>query len=172
MLERAACSAEFGRRERGVAFDCYAVGPLDGAQAGGYSGFAGGDGLAVAAAVGAFGQAVAKLLDFADVGFALVGVRGDGEDRGIGGRGIQDEADGLAFGVPVGQGDDLGPSVSGQACSGRVRPCLARLWSSASIRSARSSWSQAAPKFSPIGPRWTPRPMQYSMSLAAWEWSG
>ena len=108
MLERAACSAEFGRRERGVAFDCYAVGPLDGAQAGGYSGFAGGDGLAVAAAVGAFGQAVAKLLDFADVGFALVGVRGDGEDRGIGGRGIQDEADGLAFGVPVGQGDDLG----------------------------------------------------------------
>ena len=68
-------------RERGVAFDGHAVGVFDGAQAGGYPGLAGGDGLAVAAAVGAFGEGLAVALDFADVGFAFVGVGGDGEDR-------------------------------------------------------------------------------------------
>jgi hypothetical protein len=47
---------------------------FDGAQAGGYPGFAGGDGLAVALAVGAFGQVAAEAFDFADVGFSLVGV--------------------------------------------------------------------------------------------------
>jgi len=69
---------------------------LDGAQPAGDPGFAGGDGLAVAPAVGAFGQALAELLDLADVGFSVVGVRGDGEDRGVGGGGVQDEADRLA----------------------------------------------------------------------------
>src|ERR1022692_2933968 len=92
----------------GVAFEGGAVGVLDGAQAGGDAGFAGGDGLAVAAAVGAFGQAVADVLDFADVGFAFVGVRGDGEQGGVGGGGVQDEADGLALGVAAGQRDDPG----------------------------------------------------------------
>ena len=41
-------------------------------------------------------------------GLSLVGVSGDGEDGGIGGGGIQDEADRLALGVPAGQGDDRG----------------------------------------------------------------
>ena len=43
---------------------------------------------------------------------------------------------------------------------------------SASMTSARSIWSQAAPKFSPTGPRSVPRAMQYSRSLAACGWSG
>jgi len=37
------------------------------------------DGLPVAPTVGALGQVGAVLFDFADVGFALVGVRGEGE---------------------------------------------------------------------------------------------
>ena len=37
--------------------------------------------------------------------------------------------------------------------------------------SARSIWSQAAPKFSPTGPRSVPRAMQYSISRAACGWS-
>src|SRR6266852_5656612 len=68
-----ACSGGFGRRKRDVTFDGHAVGPLDGAQPGGYPGSAGGDGLAVAAAVGAFGQDLAKAFYFADVSFAFVG---------------------------------------------------------------------------------------------------
>ena len=55
-----------------------AVSVLDGSQPGGDPGLAGGDGLAVAAAVGAFGQVVAGAFDLADVGFAFVGVGGDG----------------------------------------------------------------------------------------------
>jgi hypothetical protein len=93
------------RCERGVALEGHAIGVLDGAEAGGYSGFAGGDGLAVASAVGAFRQALAELLDFADVGLAFVGVLGDG---GGGGGGVQDEADGLGLGIAASQGDDRG----------------------------------------------------------------
>jgi hypothetical protein len=85
MLRRATHSAELGGGEYGVAFDGRSVGVLNGSQPGGNPCLAGGDGLAVASAVGAFGQALAELLDFADVGFSLVGVRGDGEDGGIGG---------------------------------------------------------------------------------------
>ena len=117
MVRRATYSAELGRREYRVAFDGHAVGVLDGAQAGGYPGFAGGDGLAVAAAVGAFGQALAELFYFADVGFAFVGVGGDGD---AGGGGLEDEGDGLAFGVPACQATMRGPSVSGQACPGTL----------------------------------------------------
>jgi hypothetical protein len=101
MPRRTTCSIGLGRPGHGTALDGDAVGLFDGAQAGGYPGFAGGDGLAVASAVGAFGQALAELLDFADVGFSLVGVRGNGEHGGIGGGGIQDEADRLALGVPA-----------------------------------------------------------------------
>ena len=108
-LRRTTCPRGLGRPEHSVAFDGHAVGVLDGAEAGGYPGFAGGDGLAVAAAVGAFGQGLAVALDFADVGFAFVGVGGDGEDGGAGGGGVQDEGDGLAFGVAAGQGDGPGP---------------------------------------------------------------
>ena len=94
MLRRAACLGGFRRSGHGVAFDGHAVGVLDGAEAGGYAGFAGGDGLAVAAAVGAFGEVLAVAFYFADVGFAFVGVGGEGEDGGAGGGGVQDEADG------------------------------------------------------------------------------
>ena len=91
---------------------------LDGAEAGGYPGFAGGDGLAVAAAVGAFGQGLGVALDFADVGFAFVGVGGDGEHDGVSRGGIEDEGDGVGFGVAAGQGNwcgavDFGPCPLG-----------------------------------------------------------
>jgi hypothetical protein len=85
VLRSTTCPSGLRWTERGVAVDGHAVGVLDGAQAGGYAGFARGDGLAVAAAVGVFGQAVAESFDFADVGFAFVGVRGDG------GGGVKDE---------------------------------------------------------------------------------
>ena len=98
-----------GDPNSGIAFDGCAVGVLDGAQAGGYTGLAGGDGLAVAAAVGVFGQgSLGVASDFADVGFAFVGVGGDGKDRGAGGGGIENKGDGLAFGVAAGQGDGPG----------------------------------------------------------------
>ena len=108
MPRRATYLSGLGRPEHGVALDGYAVGVFDSAQAGGDSGFAGGDGLAVAAAVGVFGQGLAVALDFTDVGFAFVGVGGDGEHYGAGGGSVQDEGDGLGFGVAAGQGDGPG----------------------------------------------------------------
>src|SRR5512146_2776206 len=87
-----------------VAFDSGMVCVLDGAEAGGDAGFAVGDGLAVAAAVGAFGQVLGVELDFAEVGFAFLGVGGDGVEGGVRGGGVQDEGDGLAVGVVAGQG--------------------------------------------------------------------
>jgi hypothetical protein len=75
MLRRSACCSWLRWLGCAVAFD----GNVVGAQPGGYPGFAGGDALAIASAVGAFGQALAELLDFADVGFAFVGAGGDGE---------------------------------------------------------------------------------------------
>ena len=60
-----------------------AVGLFDGAQPGGYAGLAGGDGLAVASAAGTFGQVLAGPFDFADVGFAFVGVGSDGEQGDV-----------------------------------------------------------------------------------------
>ena len=98
-----------GRRIGGVALDGHAVGVLDGAEPGGDAGLAGGDGLAVAPAVRALREALAELLDLTDMGLAFVGVGGDGQDGGVGGGGVQDEADRLAAGLAVGQGDDLGP---------------------------------------------------------------
>ena len=53
---------------------------FDGPEVGGYPVFAGGDGLTVAAVVGVFGEGLGVALDFADVGFAFVGVGCDGED--------------------------------------------------------------------------------------------
>ena len=86
---------------------------------------ASGDGLAVAPSVGALGQALADLLDLPDVGFPLVGVSGDGEDSGIGGGGIQDEADRLALGVPAGQVSAYSLTCRrgyGETCRGVERP--------------------------------------------------
>ena len=113
---RRRCSDALRRRERGVLVDGHAVSVLDRAETGGDPGFAGGDGLAVAAAVGVFGQALPEPLNFADVGFSFVGVRGDGD---AGGGGVQDEGDGLAFGVAARQGDgprpvDLRPRLLGE----------------------------------------------------------
>jgi hypothetical protein len=42
-------------------------------------------------------EGLAELLDLADVSFALVGVSRNGEDGGVGGGGIEDQGDGLAF---------------------------------------------------------------------------
>ena len=78
------CSEGLGWRERFVALDRRPVGVLDGPQPSGDPCLAGGDGLAVAPAVGAFGQGLRVPLDLAEVGFALVGVRGDGVDGDVG----------------------------------------------------------------------------------------
>jgi hypothetical protein len=102
VLRRTVRAGELGCLGRDVALDGDPVGAFDGSEAGGYPCFAGGDGLAVAAAVGAFGEGFAVALDFADVGFAFPGVGGDGEQGGAGGGGVQDEADGLAVGVALG----------------------------------------------------------------------
>ena len=107
-LRRTECPGGLLRPGRGVALDGGAVGLLDGAQPGGDPGLAGGDGLAVAAAVGAFGQVLAGPFDFAEVGFAFVGVGGDGEHGDVGGGGVQDQADRLGLGVLAGQGKDPG----------------------------------------------------------------
>jgi hypothetical protein len=125
-IRRAGGACELGRAEHGVALDGYAVCLFDGAQAGGYPGVAGGDGLAVAAAVRVIGQGLAVALDFADVGFAFVGVGGDGEHDGVGRGGVEDESYGLGFGVAAGQRDrpavDLWPGSLGVrlAVSGAV----------------------------------------------------
>jgi hypothetical protein len=107
-LRRTECPGGLLRRGLCAALDGGAVGLLDGAQPGGDPGLAGGDGLAVAAAVGALGQAAAGPLDLTDVGLSLVGVRGDGEHGDVGGGGVQDEADRLGLGVAAGQGQDPG----------------------------------------------------------------
>ena len=88
--------------------DRRSVGVFDGAETGGDAGFAGGDGLAVSAAVGALGQAATGAFDLADVGFAFVGMGGDGEEGDVGGGGVQDQTDGLGVGVAAGQGQDPG----------------------------------------------------------------
>ena len=90
MLGRTTCCGAL-RRPGGIALTRHSIGMLDGAQTGSYPGLAGGDGLAVEAAVGVFGEGLAVALDFADVGFAFVGVGGDGEDDGAGGGGVEDE---------------------------------------------------------------------------------
>ena len=128
-------------------------------------GSAGGDGLAVAPAVGALGQAAAGPLDLADVGLPLAGMGREGEHRDVSCGGVQDEGDRAGLGVVTGQGGDPGPAVSGQAGSGALPPRRARAWAPASRVSARSIWSQAAPKFSPTGPRPVPRAMQYSILI-------
>src|SRR5579863_8423807 len=84
-LRRARCPGGFPRSVRGAALGGGSVGLFDGAETGGDPGLASGDGVAVAAAVGAFGQVLAKPFDFADVGFAFVGVGGDGEQGDVGG---------------------------------------------------------------------------------------
>jgi hypothetical protein len=116
-----------GQPGHSVALDGHPVGVLDGSEPGGYSRLAGGDGMAVAAAVGAYGQGLAVALYFADVGFSFIGVGGNGEDGGAGGGGVEDEGDGLGFGVVAGQGNgsgtvDLwpGPFGVGSAVSGSV----------------------------------------------------
>jgi len=64
--------------------------------------------MAVLSAVGTFGEGLAVAFDFADVGFAFVGVGGDGEHDGVGRGGIENKGDDLAVGVAAGQGDGSG----------------------------------------------------------------
>ena len=121
-FRRAEPFVELRRLERGAVFGCCPVGLFDGAQPVSHACFAVGDGLAVAPAVGAFGEVLAVAFYFADVGFAFVGVGGEGEDGGAGGGGVQDEADGTGVGVVAGQGDDrgsvgLGPGLPGGGCA-------------------------------------------------------
>jgi hypothetical protein len=118
MLRRTTCSGGLGRSEHGVAFDGHSVGVFDCAQAGGHAGFAGGDGLAVAAAVGVFGEGLGVALDFADVGFAFVGVGGDGVDDGVG-RGVsRTRVTVWVSGLRLARATGLGSSVSAQVRSG------------------------------------------------------
>jgi hypothetical protein len=110
----------------GVAVDGRAVGLLDGSQPGGDPALPGGDGLAVTPTVGVLGQALAVSFDFADVGFAFVGVGGDGEDDGVGGGGVEDGVTVWLSGLRPTRATGRGASVSGQARSGRPRPRPAR----------------------------------------------
>jgi hypothetical protein len=98
-----------------VPFGGGAVGLLDGSEAGGNAGFASRDVQAVLLAVGVVGEGGGVALDFADVGFAVGGVGGDGVDGDAGGVGVQDESDGAGFGVAAGQGGDGGGRVVGPA---------------------------------------------------------
>jgi len=107
-------SGWLGRRLEGLALDGRSVGVFDGTQPSGYPGLTGDDGLTVAPTVGACGEALAELLDFADVGFAFIDVGCYEED---GGGGIEDERYPLAVRISVGQGGDFG--------SLDVWPCLA-----------------------------------------------
>src|SRR5689334_15665297 len=100
----------FSGLDHRAAFECDLVGLFDGAEASGNAGFAVGDSLAVTAAVGAFGQVLGVELDFAEVGFAFLGVGGDGVDGDVRGGGVHDESDGLAVGVVVGQNSHPGPA--------------------------------------------------------------
>jgi hypothetical protein len=118
------------RLDHDFAFARQAVGAFDGAEAGGYAGFAGGDGLAVLPAVGALGEGLAEALDFADVGFSFAGVGGDGVHGDVGGGGVEDEADGAGLGVTAGEGENLGtvgfrPGLfrGGVALPGSVAEC-------------------------------------------------
>jgi hypothetical protein len=105
-LRRTGCPGGLLRLCCGAVLDRRSVGIFDGSEAAGDAGLAGGDGLAVAPAVGALWQAAARPLDLADVGLSLVGMRGDGEHGDVGGGGVQDQADGLGVGVAPGQGQD------------------------------------------------------------------
>ena len=111
-----------------------------------------GDGLAVAAAVGAVGPVGAGPLDLAGVGFAFAGVGGDGEHGDVSGGGVQDEGDGAGVGVAAGQGGD--PGAVGRAMMSLRVPGRGAGRGRGRRRarvSARSIWSQAAPKFSRTG---------------------
>jgi hypothetical protein len=105
----------FGRREDGAVPGHRLLSVLDGAQPSGDPGLAGGDSLAVAPAIGPFGQFGAVLFDLADVGFPTVGVRGEGEHSNAGRCAVQDERDRAGFGV-MARAVMRGPAVSGQAC--------------------------------------------------------
>lgn len=79
--------------------------------------------------MGAFGQALAALLELAEVGFALVGVGGDGEDGGVGGApvggkvGVDDAGDARANRVSFMNVAVLGRVAEGwrSPTSGRAR---------------------------------------------------
>jgi hypothetical protein len=61
---------------------------------------------------------VARTLDLADMGLSLVGMSRDGEEGYVRRGGVEDEGNGLGFGITAGQGEDagavgVGPSLAG-----------------------------------------------------------
>ncbi len=74
-------------------------------------------------------------LDFAEVGLALVGVPGDGEDDGVRRSSrVQDEADRLAVGIVTGQDDGLRPFGLGPGWPYKPKNRKARAGAGASAR--------------------------------------
>ena len=119
--------AKYGviRLDRCVALNGDPVGLGDGPQAGGDPRGADGDGLAVASAIGAPGQLLAKPLDLANVGFSFISVSSDGVEA------MSAAASMTRMTVWVSGSRRAStrirePPVSGQACSGTAWPCLAR----------------------------------------------
>jgi hypothetical protein len=105
----------------------------------GDSRFAVGDGLAVASAVGAFGEGFAVALDFADVGFSFVGVGGDGEQAVLAVVASKMRVTVWVSGFPWARAMMRGPWVSGQAVrGGRGLPWPGRGTGRASRRLGRS----------------------------------
>jgi hypothetical protein len=166
ILGRATCRVRLRRPVRGVAFGSRAVRLLDSSQPGGDAHLAGGDGLAVAPAVGAYRQVLAEALDLTNVGFALVGVGGDGEDGEDGdvGGGTKDEADRLAPASRRAKATAIiqDPSVPGPICSrgrglgrtgrGSLRAaCMARepnpILSATETRSGRMLHARLSPTY-------------------------
>jgi hypothetical protein len=111
-------------------------------------------------------------LDFEDVGFAFVGVGGDSKNGGAGGGGVEDEGDGLAFGIVAGQGDRPGPF------SFRPRPPGEDSAVSGPIVQADEQGVGAVDLVAggtevlAMGPSSVPRATRYCMSWAACSWSG
>lgn len=103
--------------------------------------------LAVIRTLGRTGCSGGFRRNLADVGLALISVRGEGEH---GGGDVQDEGDVLGLGVVAGQGGDRGAVSLGPGLFwvGMAVPVRARR--PASMTSAWSIWLQAL-KFSPTG---------------------
>ena len=126
LLNRAGRSDGLRRPEHGAALDGRVIGVLDGAQPSGNPGLTGGDGLAVAPTIGAFGQVGAVLFDFADVGFAFIGVRGEGDTAMLALAVSRTRVTVPVSGSWRARAVIRGPSVSGHADSGALPPCRAR----------------------------------------------
>ena len=123
-------------------------------------------------AVGAFGQAAAGPLDFADVGLPFVGVRGDGEHGDVGRGVVEDEADRAGLGVLAGQRQDPGTLGVGPGLLGVDAALPHPVVELGEDDVGPVDLVADGAKSSPIGPRSVPRLMEYFSSRAACGWSG